>query len=542
MEEKKERKKFKMITPEEAWQKFINWFDIRKRLAFLVTLFVGIVTHITIITEMVMSQDGLWNSIQYFRPGAWETTLGRWGIAIVERLNNFIAIPTVATISCLLAMAIAVVFLIDIFDLKSKLSIILTSLVVAVTPTLTITLLYIYTAFAYCFNFLISVLVIWFLYKFKYKKIGFFLSALCFMFSLSIYQSYIGVSIGLCAMVCILNLVRNTKTIKEVLIDILKAIAVVLVGGALYYIITMIVLDVLHLELSDTYKGTQGISILGILSNLPNTILQTYQDFFVFFFKDTIVYNSNYRREVMFLIFFAMFCIAFLVSAIFIKGKTRNEKILKAILSILFLLVIPICLNIIDIILVGNIMYALTTVQMILMIPFALAIFENINNFIIIKWIAIIFCLGIILTYYIADNVSYSAMKLTYNQAYSTAIRIVDRMETAEGYKKEYPVLFGGIVGDYNYPRTSSLYNYSVGSIVLNPAFHGSYNGSVGTWVNFLKIYCGLDVVPCSADVYYRIVNSEEYKQMENFPGETSVKVINGIVVVKFTENPDLPF
>ena len=133
-----------MITPEEAWQKFINWFDIRKRLAFLVTFFVGIVTHITIITEMVMSQDGLWNSIQYFRPGAWETTLGRWGIAIVERLNNFIAIPTVATISCLLAMAIAVVFLIDIFNLKSKLSIILTSLVVAVTPTLTITLLYIY--------------------------------------------------------------------------------------------------------------------------------------------------------------------------------------------------------------------------------------------------------------------------------------------------------------------------------------------------------------------------------------------------------------
>lgn len=211
-----EKKKLKVITPEEALEKFMNWFDKRKQLAFILTLLAGIITHITIITGTIMSQDGLWNSMQYFKPGVWETTLGRWGIALVERLNNFIAIPSISTISSIIIMAITAVILVDLFDFKSKISVVFTSLILVVTPTLTVTLLYIYTSVAYCFNFLVSTLVIWFLYKFKYKKVGFILSSICFMFSLSIYQSYIGISIGLCAMMSILDLLRNSKTIKQV--------------------------------------------------------------------------------------------------------------------------------------------------------------------------------------------------------------------------------------------------------------------------------------------------------------------------------------
>ena len=106
-------------------------------------------------------------------------------------------------------MAITVVFIVDILDLKSKVSIIFTSQAIVLTPTLVATLLYIYTAFAYCANFLISTLVIWFLYKFKHKKLGIIISVLCFMFSLSVYQSYIGISIGLCIMISILELFKN---------------------------------------------------------------------------------------------------------------------------------------------------------------------------------------------------------------------------------------------------------------------------------------------------------------------------------------------
>ena len=58
-----ENKKIKIITPESALEKFLKWFDKNKRLAFIIVILVGIITHITMITETIMSQDGLWNRL-----------------------------------------------------------------------------------------------------------------------------------------------------------------------------------------------------------------------------------------------------------------------------------------------------------------------------------------------------------------------------------------------------------------------------------------------------------------------------------------------
>ena len=534
-------KKMKIITPEEALEKFLKWFDTNKKLAFLVALVVGLIAHITMITETIMSQDGLWNSIEYFRPGDWETSLGRWGIEIIERLTQFIAIPTINTVFCIIMMAITAVFIVDLLDLKSKVSVIFTSLALVLTPTLVATLLYIYTAFAYCFNLLISTLVIWFLYKFKHKKIGFVLAVLCFMFSLSIYQSYIGVSVGLCIMVSILDLLKN-KNIKDVFRNIGKTVLAVLLGGILYYVATQILLRISGMEISE-YKSAQSISVLGIITGLKDTIIQTYRDFIAFFFGNEIVYNTNYRREVIYGLFFAMFGLGTISTLANLKEENKKVKIGKISLIVAFIAALPIGLNVIDIIVVGNSMYALTAVQMILMIPFAFAIFELLNKFILIKWAAILSAFLVMWSYYIADNTSYAALKLTYNQAYSSTMRVMDRIETTPGYKKDMPILFGGIIGNNNYPRTSSLYTYTIGSIVNNTTFHGPYGGAMGTWVKFLKIFYGLDVKLCTAEEYYNIVTGEEYKEnMECFPAESSVKIMNGIVVVKLDEEPYLPY
>lgn len=531
----------KIITPDEALDKFKNWFDNRKKLAFFVVIIVGIITHITMITEMIMSQDGLWNSISYSRAGQWEATLGRWGIELITRVTSFIAIPTITTVFNIVIMAITAAILVDLFDIKSKVFIFFSSIALVLTPTFTVTLLYIYTSFAYCANMLIATLVVWFIYKFPYKKVGIMLASFCFMLVLSIYQSYVGISIGLCVMLSILHLITNEKNIKEIFINILKTVISVIIGGIVYYIVTITLLKTSGLEFS-AYKGANGISVLDIIYNLKTTIIQTYKDFFEFFFGDTIVYNSNYRREVLYGIFFVMAGISAFISIFSIKNENKKEKAFRIITSILFLGLLPIALNIIDIIACNTSIYALTGTQLILMIPFAFKILEITKNLVVLKWIAIFACVLIMLTYYIATNTSYAALKLTYNQAYSTTIRIMDRIENTDGYTKDAEILFGGIVGNNNFPRTSSLYNYTIGSIVNNVTFHGTYGGQVGTWMSFLKIFLGLDFVPCSENTYYNIVTSEQYKEMDIFPAKNSVKVMNGIVVVKLSDDPPLPY
>lgn len=534
------KKDKKIIPPDEALNKFLNWFDIKKRIAVITVFVIGIITHITMITETIMSQDGLWNSMQYFRPGNWELSLGRWGIFIIERLHNFIAIPTITTMFCLLFMAVTAILLIDLFDLKSKLSIICLSSILVLIPTFTITLIYIYTAFSYCFCMMLSCLAIWFIYKFRNKKLGILLSIISVVFTLSIYQSYVGFSIGLCIAISILQLLRNENEVRNIIKQIVITAISIIIGGIIYILVTRILLEKFDLVLTN-YKGT-GNTVFNIIMSLKDSILYAYKDFMAFFFRDRIVYNTNYRRETLYAIFFISVGILGIFNIKNIKFNSIKDRVIKIIFCLFLILILPICLNIINILIAEAEIYALTASQMILIFPLAFALSENIDKLEICKWVTVLSCILIMITYYLADNTSYAALKLTYNQAYSTTERIIDRMENTKEYNKYYPVVFGGIVGNNNFPRTSNLYDFTVGSVINNTAFHGTYGGQIGTWVNFIKIFFGLDIIPADENVYYDIINSDEYEEMDIFPGPNSIKIRDGIVIIKLSDDPPMPY
>ncbi len=536
----KEKKK-EILSPDESFEKILKWFDSKKRLAFFTVIILGLITHLTMITETIMSQDGLWNSMKYSRAGDWELTLGRWGIVFVEILNNFIKLPTIATISCILTMAVTAIFLVEVFDLKSKMSIIITSSILVLTPTFTATVLYIYTSFAYCSNLLLAILAIWFLYKYKNQKLGFIFSSLCIMFSFSIYQSYIGVTIGLCLMLGIINLVKNSSNIKKVLLDTLKTAGAVITGGILYYIVTMILLKFSGFEFA-TYKNANSVGILDIFWNLKNSIVQAYKDFGIFFMGDSVIYNRNYKRDILYLIFFLLFAIMLFIKVLNLQEE-KKTKIYKIMLIGFAMAMLPLALNIVDVLAPKTKIYILTASQMILMIPFALAIMESIEKKYILKY-SVLLCTVIIMgTYYLATHTSYAALKITYNQAYATTVRIIDRIENTPGYNKDMKILFGGIVGNNNFPRTSNLYGFTIGEIANNVVFHGTYGGQLGTWENYLKVFLGLDVTFCEDNVYRDIVTSSIYREeMDVFPAPNSIRIMNGIVIVKLSEEPPLPF
>ena len=537
----KSGKKIKVISPEIALEKFLTWFDLNKRIALITAIVVGIITHITMMTETIMSQDGIWNSMQYSRAGDWVIALGRWGIELAGRLNNFVAIPSITTMLCLFLMAVSTVFIVDIFNFKSKYSALFTGMIMVVSPCLTATMLYVYTSVAYCVNMLLAILAIWFIYKFKYKKIGIVISALCFMFSLSIYQSYMGVTVGLCIMLSIIELLKDNSKIKDVFINIGKTVLAVLSGGILYYILTMLILNLTGIDMA-TYKGAESFGIKEIFASLGTNILNAYKNFVEFFFKDVIVYNTNYRRDIWYTLFFIGFIVTFIAKLAILKVETKKEKIFKIVLASLMVLLMPIGLNIINIVAVGTEIYALTATQMILVIPFVLALVESLEILNSIKWIILISCMCICGTYYLSDSASYSALKLTYNQAYSSTMRVFDRIETTPGYEKDMPLLLAGIIGNNNYPRTMNLYGYTIGELANNTVFHGTYGGQIGTWINYMRVFFGLDIQMCDPDTYYRIVIGEDYKDMEMFPAEDSIRIIDGVVVVKLSEEPPLPY
>lgn len=527
--------------PEDVENSFSTWFDSNKKFAFLTALIVGIITHITFLTEMIMSPDGLWNSICYFEADNWEASLGRWGLFISNKIVNNMAVPNLTGVVSIVLVAISVLFIVDILKLKNKITIFIVSAAMVVSPALSGTLLYMYTSVSYCLAMILSVLTVKLIFKEKYKVFNFILAIAIFTFSLGIYQSYIGVTVGLTAIRLIRDLYDKNVKIKWFFIHGIMMCVIVIVGGLLYSRITENVLEKMQLVASE-YKGMESISVENTLNSLDKSIPKIYDEFKEFYLGDSIVVNSNYSRQDFYKLMFGAAVILELI-LIISSGVWKNPF---RVLFIIFMnIILPIALNVVLLLTTETSTYILTSAQLLLIIPFVAIICEmsGKKGTFIFKWSAIVGMFLVVFTYYLADNVSYTALKLTYNQAHSTSIRIMDRIEETEGYSPEKPIMIAGII-DHNGPqfyRSSDIYLYTLGTIFDLPVFHGTYSGMEGTWKRFFGNFLGMRINFTNEITYNDVINSEEFKQMGIFPAPNSCKEIYGTMVVKLSDTPPMP-
>lgn len=537
--------KTKLKTPEEILEKIKQYFNQQRKLIVLITIIVGIITHFLLLSNLIVSQDGLLNGVHY-TAGGYEASLGRWGIDFFDSLRNNIALPFLTTLLSIVIMGFINLLLIDIFEIKSKIFQIFTILSVVVSPSLCMTLLYSYTADAYLFAMFFSIFTVYSFYKIANKKIGIPLGIISFILMLATYQSYMGITIGLIVMLSIKRLCSEENSTFEVIKDLFTKAIWIILAGILYFIITKMLLYINGLTMS-TYKGTNQISFATVFGSLLPSIQNAYVAFLKYFFADGIILNRAWKREKLFLIIFILGVVIYL--ALFVKAlKTKNnskEVWIRFSIATILMLGLPLALNIVILLAPGNEIYYLIATQMILIIPFILTLFERLTEQslleILINW-GIVFVVSVImLTYFLSIIVTYQTIDMTYHQAKTVATRIIDRMEQYPGYRSGMNKLFAGVIDDVNFPKTLDIYNLAVTNGMRSSIFHATYWGQEKTWKNFINVFCGIPIEFCKDYEYYTIITSDEFKQMDIFPGKNSVKIIDDVMVVKFTENPALP-
>lgn len=528
-------KKINIKTPEEVFKDIAEWFDTNKKITLVTAVVVGLITHIVLLSVMIMSPDGLWNAIRY-SAGQVETESGRWMINVIDTLRKNLAIPTITTIISIIVTAFTSVFVVDLLKLKSKISCIITAVFLEVSPCLTMTLLYSYTADAYSYAFLFATLAAWCIYRDKHKIIGAFFGSIFTMLTLALYQSYIGAIIGLCILKPISEIFRN-KDYKKLFIDIGISIVSVIIGLAFYWGSEQIALNVYNTKLS-SYGGASNIGIINTIKNLPNSLEKIYGYFINFFIGGDIINNPNMSRNVFYNILFAAQGIALICVLTLRRVEDKKKKITDALLILAMSAILPIGFNFVILIAPETICYPLNTAQIMLIIPFFMCILENfeINKGAIIKWISLSMCVVISVTYFLAANATYTGVRMKYNQAYSTTIRMVDRIENCEGYTSDKQWLICGILDETNTHQVSDIYFLTLGGFANGPIFHGNYWGMIETWKKFMQTYVGISPNFCSVEDYFKICGTEEFKNMPIFPQEGSVREINGVMVVRMTE------
>lgn len=512
-------------------KKIKSLFTFENKLILIVTFIAGLITHFYFYTNECISPDALIvGDIQ--TSSQWEISLGRWGIKAIDGLRMGIVNNFLITIISIILLSITVILIVKLLKIKNPIIIGIVSVIMVTMPTIAETFMYIYCADSYCLAMLMSVLAVYLIYNKKSIK-NYIFAVLCIIALLSLYQSYIGVTVALCIIIPILKLINN-ENYKNVLKDILKSIVITVIGIVLYYACTTIILLITNNVLSD-YSGANNIGIKSIIINLPKTLLKTYDTFYQYMFKENIIYNAVWHRETINFIILAL--TLFNIIMLIIQNKTLKKCKINIALIIILLAILPIGINVINIIVYQRDTNLLMAMPYILIYILSLKTVDSLtiskeNN--ILRCTTIVAIIVLIYTFILSNNASYMARKQTYNNYYETTLRILEKIESCEGYTRDTPVLIGGIV---KYKTRMSIYGNGFTSNEYE-----TWNGYFGlkSINNFYFNYMGTALRLCKQEDYIDIIKNEEYKDMPKFPDEGCVKTINGIVVVKLEDEPPI--
>ena len=116
-------KNLKIKTPEETLKGLCDWFDENKKITLITALIVGLITHVLLLSLLITSPDGLWNSIVY-SANTTEVTSGRWLINIIDSMRKNLALPSITTVISIIVMAVTAVIMTDLLEFKSKFTLI----------------------------------------------------------------------------------------------------------------------------------------------------------------------------------------------------------------------------------------------------------------------------------------------------------------------------------------------------------------------------------------------------------------------------------
>ena len=510
------------------------------RAAFLSCFAAGFFCHLFAFTNLIPNSDG----ISRVYDAQQMTISGRWFLHYASAWNGYTQAPAVIGFFSLLFLSLAAGLTVSLLRVERPLFGGLCGALLAVFPSVAYTFLYLFTASAYCFGILLAVLAVWLAARYRF---GFLFAAPLLACAVGTYQAYLAVAASLLLLRLILLGLEEGQSAKALLPEALKALALLALGLLLYFVTLRIFLKLKDLTLL-SYKGIGGeLKLGGILAEIP----AAYRDFFRYFFVPRSF--ANYTTPIA-VVGNALLFLAGLWALLRLALRRRpavRPGVLA--LTLLFLALLPLALNLT--VLMGE---AMPIMRFALVFAYVLALALTDRAFpaedpakregkqkqkdrpgsgklrsALPARIAAICAAALLcgVSFHI-DNLAYTVSATAHRATESFATRLVERVESAPGYRKGMEVV---IVGGF----PSRVYHSQIEAFSL-----------VSDYSNLSS-----SVIPLNKHVYYYLndwlnvpwaeppeqtliaaAQSERFRAMPLYPGEGSVQVVGDRVYVKLAE------
>lgn len=496
------------------------------RWAFLSCFVGGILTFGYFMTNHFLTSDSLWNLVS----DQDMIVLGRQFLTYACSISTDYDLPWVNGLLAIFFMSVTSVLVVEGLGIKSKYLSALAGVVLVTFPSMTSTFCYTFTIDGYMLAVLLAATAFFLTDR---KRWGFIPGVTLLGFSLGIYQAYFSVTIVLCILKLLLDILEGEK-LKKIFSKVWRYVIMGIGSYVFYYLSLQIMLKIKQANLSD-YQGVNNLKTFS-LADIHQGIIGAYKTFFSFLRAPGALATTNVMRVAV-LLLILLGALIYLWK--FVAEKYEN-KILRLILIFGLLLVMPVGATIVCVMAPTLYFHLLMRTPWALFFVFVLVLIEKmpkVTKELWKKWqktFATMVCLAtamMVLQFSIAANVVAFNMEEKYEKTYGLSLRILDRLEQMPDYKTGDKVAFvGGGVDQSIYPYTDSTSTYLKG-----------YMGAEGTIVandtdkfaSFWFHYLNVTITTATLEETLEVLDTEEYKHMENFPNESSIKKIGEIWVVK---------
>ncbi len=507
------------MTINEALKKAYEKITKTDRIAFLSALICGLLVHVPAMTVDIPNHDGL--SSMYFSQNM--ITSGRWFLGVVCAPSSYFTVPWIIGLIGMLELAVTAVILVRILRCENPVSVFLISALLVSFPSLASSFAYVYTLDGYMAGLLLAVLSVYLA-----REDHFIIGGILLSFSLGVYQAYLPFAMLLCIWCVWETMMAGEKSAVK---KCMQYVYMGITGAVLYYVILMILLKIQG-KVLDTYQGIDSLEKSG-LSERFSALPHIYKDFVSFTFSKGFMTGDACAASML------VFGISAAVAAVLLIAKNKlYKKIWFYWVFLLTAVLVPVCANVVLLITPGVKYHLIMRYQWVL---FAMAGVVLCDRFVaneedkkklkyLLSWVASLSALVVVFSYAVSVNIGYTNLNRKYEKTYAYCVRLLDRIESTEGYYQGVPIAIMGVIGDDEFPPTDITTDVTSEMIGLG----GDYLiYTADNYEAFMKNYLGATLTFVSPEEEERIYYSDEYIEMESFPGRTSVKMIDGVMCVK---------
>ncbi len=505
----------------------------------------GFLTHGYMYWTNAVSHDSLNEFIANDRVIDIKLNAGRIFVPVYEFLvRGFITVPPLIGLLSMFFIGLGVFVIVKIFDIRSTLLIVFAAgILTANVSMISLNGTFIHDADYDMLGLLLSILSVYVWKQCRDGKVKYLLGSIPLLFAIGFYQTYISVTITLILFVLILEALRGEKC-KKLFVYGLKGIAMLLCAAVAYFVCLKVALAVTGITQKGSYNFTENLATLFptqifivLAKAYLRSVYRAVMPITVFSTATNVALNGAFLAVVAFL-FFRQVCR---------KETLKQNKLL----AIGLLLLVPLGMNVCEVLAnrgAHSLMYYAVCFAYLFGLLMEQEVFgkakkEEVESVpvhtkprkVAFAWIQPLCYLlvGVVLFGNVRlANTFYSLKEHQKDATLSLMTRVVSRIEDCPDYVAgTTEVVFVGeideqLVQDEAYKKWEEFYIY-YSSVGIGSAYY---------YQNYFKHIMKISVAVLPPKEWEEWRNNDAVKAMPSYPEAGGIQMINGTVVVKWSD------